>query len=93
MKKVRSLKSVAAHKAFLMAGVTLSSLVVATAATAQDGQSDDVIVVEGVRKTIQDSLDLKRNNTSVVDGLSADDIGDLPALSICLLYTSDAADE
>ena len=82
MKKVRSLKSVAAHKAFLMAGVTLSSLVVATAATAQDGQSDDVIVVEGVRKTIQDSIDLKRNNTSIVDGLSADDIGDLPALSI-----------
>ena len=42
----------------------------------------DVIVVDGIRRIIQDSIALKRDATTVVDGLSADEIGDLPALSI-----------
>ena len=42
----------------------------------------DVIVVDGIRRIIQDSIALKREATTVVDGLSADEIGDLPALSI-----------
>ena len=40
------------------------------------------VVVVGIRSTIQSTIDLKRNSTQVVDGLSADDIGDIPALSI-----------
>jgi len=52
----------------------------------QVAQSDvpagDEIVVEGIRRIIQDSIALKRDATTVVDGLSADEIGDLPALSI-----------
>ncbi len=42
----------------------------------------DTIVVTGSRATIQNTIDLKRTNSSIVDGLSAKDIGDLPALSI-----------
>jgi TonB-dependent receptor len=42
----------------------------------------EVIEVTGIRKTIQDSISIKRLSTSIVDGLSAEDIGDLPALSI-----------
>ncbi|WP_445428103.1 TonB-dependent receptor [Alishewanella sp. HL-SH05] len=42
----------------------------------------EVIEVIGTRKTIQDQIAIKREATSVVDGLSAEDIGDLPALSI-----------
>ena len=42
----------------------------------------EVIEVTGTRKTIQDQIAIKREATTVVDGLSADDIGDLPALSI-----------
>jgi iron complex outermembrane recepter protein len=42
----------------------------------------EVIEVVGTRKTIQDQITIKREATSVVDGLSAVDIGDLPALSI-----------
>ncbi|WP_039990323.1 TonB-dependent receptor [Paraglaciecola arctica] len=42
----------------------------------------EVIEVKGIRQTIQDSISIKRLSTSIVDGLSADDIGDLPALSI-----------
>lgn len=60
-------------------------------ATAQDAQSEDqnnaenpveVVDVVGTRKTIQDQIAIKREATTVVDGLSAEDIGDLPALSI-----------
>jgi TonB-dependent receptor len=42
----------------------------------------EVIDVVGTRKTIQDQIAIKRESTTVVDGLSAEDIGDLPALSI-----------
>ncbi|WP_445780558.1 TonB-dependent receptor [Shewanella sp.] len=42
----------------------------------------EVIGVVGTRKTIQDQISIKRESTTVVDGLSAEDIGDLPALSI-----------
>ncbi|WP_425408451.1 TonB-dependent receptor [Hyphococcus sp.] len=51
-------------------------------AYAQQEDTQDVIVVTGSRKVVQDSINLKRNSTQVVDGLSAEEIGDLPALSI-----------
>lgn len=64
-------------------------LLPATAALAQDevavADEEDVleeIVVTGMRRTIQDSINLKRNSIEIVDGLSADEIGALPALSI-----------
>ena len=40
------------------------------------------IVVTGVRREIQDSIRLKRNSVTIVDGLNAEEIGALPALSI-----------
>ncbi|GAA0854766.1 TonB-dependent receptor [Aliiglaciecola litoralis] len=63
----------------------------AFSATAQEVSTDnvndamndvEVIDVVGTRKTIQDQIAIKREATTVVDGLSAEDIGDLPALSI-----------
>ncbi|WP_076543134.1 TonB-dependent receptor [Shewanella sp. UCD-KL21] len=42
----------------------------------------EVVEVIGTRRTIQDQIAIKRESTTVVDGLSASDIGDLPALSI-----------
>lgn len=53
--------------------------------TEQSNDSSDVIeevVVTGTRATLQSSIDLKRNSTQIVDGLSAEEIGDIPALSI-----------
>ncbi|WP_223805229.1 TonB-dependent receptor [Tsuneonella flava] len=44
--------------------------------------STDEIVVSGIRATIQDSISTKRQATAIVDALSADDIGDIPALSV-----------
>ena len=42
----------------------------------------DQVQVTGTRGTIQTSIDKKREETVVSDVLSAEDIGDLPALSI-----------
>lgn len=42
----------------------------------------EIISVTGTRRTIQDQIAIKRESTTVVDGLSSEDIGDLPALSI-----------
>jgi iron complex outermembrane recepter protein len=42
----------------------------------------DEVLVTGTRAIIQDSIELKRASTTIVDGMSADEIGDIPALSI-----------
>ena len=70
--------------AMMMGGAlaALTSTAVAQESEAGADDNDDVVVVTGSRRVIQDSIDLKRNSTQIVDGLSADEIGDLPALSI-----------
>ncbi|MEP3225706.1 MAG: TonB-dependent receptor [Parasphingorhabdus sp.] len=45
-------------------------------------EEDNTIVVSGIRGTIQNSIEEKRIATEVFDALSAEEIGDLPALSI-----------
>ena len=45
-------------------------------------EADNAIVVSGIRATIQNSINTKRNSDEIVEALSADEIGDLPALSI-----------
>lgn len=65
----------------LMVGVSTMVLSFASTVWAQDASSDEVVAT-GTRQVIQDSIALKRQNTQIVDGLSADEIGDIPALSI-----------
>ena len=51
--------------------------------TAAAAPSDDtVVVVTGIRKGLQDSLTIKKKNTSIVEAVSAEDIGKLPDASI-----------
>ena len=72
-------------KAVLIAGVASTSAFSLHAQEAQnESNADDVEVIDvvGTRRTIQDQISIKREATTVVDGLSAEDIGDLPALSI-----------
>ncbi|MGS2720994.1 TonB-dependent receptor [Paraglaciecola aestuariivivens] len=73
-------------RAAVLAGVTssIATSVAAQETPAQPENDDSVEVIEvtGTRKTIQDQIAIKRESTTVVDGLSAEDIGDLPALSI-----------
>ena len=49
---------------------------------ATDGDSLEEVLVTGTRQVIRDAIEIKRSETNIVDGLSASDIGDLPALSI-----------
>lgn len=54
----------------------------AEAPAAQPDGAIEEIVITGTRRIIQDAIGIKREATTITDGLSADDIGDLPALSI-----------
>lgn len=47
-----------------------------------DSDEAERIIVTGTRATIQSSIDQKTISTEIIDGLSADEIGDIPALSI-----------
>ena len=69
--------------ALLLAGSAMA--LIAAPVSAQEAESvdeDDAIVVTGIRATIQGSIDEKRQSTEVFDALSADEIGEIPALSI-----------
>ncbi len=50
--------------------------------TAAEAGADDAIVVTGIRSAINNSVQAKKNNTSIVEVVSAEDIGKLPDLSI-----------
>ncbi|WP_428630109.1 TonB-dependent receptor [Sphingopyxis sp.] len=68
------------------AGSTL--LIAAMPVMAQDAPApqvegeEDAIIVTGIRETIQNSINTKRAETAIVDALSSDDIGDIPAISV-----------
>ncbi|MEP9400535.1 TonB-dependent receptor [Sphingomonas sp. VNH70] len=48
---------------------------------ATSGSAEEIIVT-GIRQTIETSIATKRQENAIVDALSSEDIGDLPALSI-----------
>lgn len=62
----------------------ISSLVASTAlggfAYAQDEAEE--VVVTGIRGSLERSIDIKRNSNSIVDAISAEDIGKLPDITI-----------
>ncbi|MDO9587752.1 MAG: TonB-dependent receptor [Brevundimonas sp.] len=51
-------------------------------ASAQDATELDEVVVTGLRRGLADSIAIKRNETSIVEAVSAEDIGKLPDVSI-----------
>ena len=73
-------------RVFLSIAAMTSAFVSSPIAYAQEAStaSTDLeeVTVIGTRRTIQNSIDQKRVSTEIVDGLSADEIGDIPALSI-----------
>ncbi|WP_427452958.1 TonB-dependent receptor plug domain-containing protein [Litorimonas sp. WD9-15] len=80
-------KTTSRFRGLIKRGLTVSTSALAVGlmaqpAMAQTSEDEDVMVVTGSRQVIQDAIALKRNSTQIVDGLSADEIGDLPALSI-----------
>ncbi|MBC6983426.1 TonB-dependent receptor [Caulobacter sp. 17J80-11] len=77
-----------ALRSVLLCGIAATPFVAGTAAaqtapaaSEQAGEVEEVVVT-GVRAAIQSSIQQKKNATVVSDVLAADDIGDLPALSI-----------
>ncbi|MFT4075770.1 MAG: TonB-dependent receptor [Asticcacaulis sp.] len=98
MKSVTRRGHSASIKAVLMttAACSLAMAGLATAALAQEAtatiqtKSDDpatadqtqTVVVTGIRRGLQDSLTIKKKNTSIVEAVSAEDIGKLPDASI-----------
>ena len=44
--------------------------------------NESAIVVTGIRRSVQDSIAIKRRNTSMVEAVSAEEIGKLPDVSI-----------
>jgi TonB-dependent receptor len=50
--------------------------------TGQDAEKLDTIVVTGIRRGIERAIDTKKNATSIVEAVSAEDIGKLPDSSI-----------
>ncbi len=80
------------RRASLLAGAALGAIGVlafAGAAAAQDAPQDgteaeviDDVVVTGIRSSIESSIAAKRNNTSIVEVVTAEDIGKLPDVSI-----------
>ena len=64
--------------------IILSGTLYAQGAPADADESEvlEEVLVYGTRQVIQSTIDIKRNETTIADGLSAADIGDLPALSI-----------
>lgn len=82
---------VVSTKRSMLLAASAMGLLFAAPAWAQDGDAADVqeaestestIVVTGLRETIQGSIEAKKNDDLIFDALAADEIGDLPALSI-----------
>jgi iron complex outermembrane recepter protein len=49
---------------------------------AADAQKIDTVTVTGIRKGIEDAINIKRNSDSIVEAISAEDIGKLPDISV-----------
>ena len=78
------------RRARLMSGGALGAVMLlafAGAAQAQDAAQEeeaqvDEIIVTGIRSAIENSIAAKRNNSSIVEVITAEDIGKLPDVSI-----------
>ena len=82
-------QSFASKKSWLL-GTAALALAASVPVYAQDAPAEeedeqatlDVVTVTGIRGSIQNSLNAKKNATSIVEAISAEDIGKLPDLSI-----------
>jgi len=81
--KARHRHATAACAAILgFAALAASAYAQDTAQTSATTDDNNVVVVSGIRKGLQDSLTVKRKSTSIVEAVSAEDIGKLPDASI-----------
>ncbi|MEI9994352.1 MAG: TonB-dependent receptor [Rhizomicrobium sp.] len=70
------------HRA-LLCGVSLAALCGSCgAAFAEDPSTVETVIVSGVRSSLRDSIDMKKNSDLVTDNISSKDIGELPDITI-----------
>jgi TonB-dependent receptor len=62
--------------------ILASETAVAQEATTSEAPTSDEIVVTGFRGSLRAAIDVKRNSTSIVDAISAEDIADFPDLNL-----------
>jgi len=67
---------------FASAAAAVLTLSLSTSAFAQQAVDEDEVVVTGIKQSIEDSLELKRDSDSIIEAITAEDIGKLPDVSI-----------
>ncbi len=84
MQLKRNLLSVALASATLMLthGAHAQDAAPTPQTAEEEAQDLDAVVVTGIRRGIEAAIDTKRNSTSIVEAVSAEDIGKLPDVSI-----------
>ena len=78
------------HRAILIGSVSALALL-ATNAAAQDGQPEattvDEVIVTGIRASLQQSLETKREANAIVDVVTAEDVGKFPSSNVAEAIT------
>lgn len=74
----RSTSAIAVAVCLMMPAAALAQAAPATAADGQSGDTDQDIVVTGIRASLERSIAIKRDSAGVVDAISAEDIGKFP---------------
>lgn len=75
------------HRKSPLTAAIVSCLAISFAASAQEAQPEaatelDRVVVTGIRASLQQSLESKRNADSIVDVITAEDVGKFPATNV-----------
>ena len=70
-------------KKLLACSVGTAAMMIAVPAMAQDANTfEDEVIATGIRSSLKQSLDVKRDSNQVVDAISAEDIGKFPDTNI-----------
>ena len=79
---VLRLTPIAAGCAVLLSTAAGSAFAQQAETAKQDSAAVSTVVVTGIRRGIEDAISTKKNSTSIVEAISAEDIGKLPDASI-----------
>ncbi len=66
------------RKSILACSVAAAAMAIAVPAQAQDAPFEDEVIATGIRSSLKQSLDVKRDSTQVVDAITAEDVGKFP---------------
>lgn len=70
------------HTPLFLALSLISGMAIAQTQQSEDGLVEEVVVTGKFAKSLQSAMDIKRNSATVVEAISAEDIGQLPDVSI-----------